>query len=247
MPRIAKELSAWIGRVVPPVEFKSMYSIDEIHYADQLADFCKSYKDTPLHLLHGQNSDSGAFAQPAKFAGIGCYATDTKTLFQVLAECRVTKSDEELKLMKYVSQVTSDAHVEVMRQSKPDQPEYIHEALFKHHIYVNGGCRNTAYTPICACGPSSATLHYGHAGAANARIMTKDDIALLDMGAEYHCYCSDITCSFPMSGKFSANQKMVYEGVLMAVKSVMDMMKPGTDWADCHRMVRPLCPRYFAV
>jgi len=236
MPRIAKQLSAWIGRVVPPPEFKAMYAIDEIHYADELATFAKAYEGKTFHLLHGLNSDSGSYAKPASFDGIEAYTTDQKTLFPVLAESRVSKSPAELELMKYVSKVTSDAHVEVMRKAAPNQPEYMHEALFKHHIYVNGGCRNTAYTPICACGPSSAVLHYGHAGAPNARIMTKDDIALLDMGAEYHCYCSDITCSFPMSGTFSADQKMIYEGVLAAVKAVMDMMKPGTDWADCHRI-----------
>lgn len=54
--------------------------------------------------------------------------------------------------------------------------------------YTHGGCRHMAYTCICACGPSSNVLHYGHAGRPNSRLLTTSDIALLDMGAEYNCY-----------------------------------------------------------
>ena len=64
-----------------------------------------------------------------------------------------------------------------------------------YEIYKNGGCRKAAYTSICACGPNGATLHYGHAGAPNDRQLRVTDMALLDMGADYHGYVSDITCS----------------------------------------------------
>jgi len=60
-------------------------------------------------------------------------------------------------------------------------------------------------------------------------------MTLLDMGAEYHCYCSDITCSYPVTGKFTAEQKTIYDGVLAAQKAVMVAMKPGVSWPDMHR------------
>lgn len=59
---------------------------------------------------------------------------------------------------------------------------------------------NCAYTCICAAGGNGAVLHYGHAGAPNSALIKKGDMCLYDMGAEYHCYCSDITSSFPASG-----------------------------------------------
>lgn len=59
-------------------------------------------------------------------------------------------------------------------------------------------------------------------------------MTLLDMGAEYHCYCSDITCSYPANGKFTAEQKIIYDGVLAAQKAVMVAMKPGVSWPDMH-------------
>merc|ERR1711865_1059025 len=52
---------------------------------------------------------------------------------------------------------------------------------------------------------------------------------------EYHCYCSDITCSMPVAKTFSPDQKLVYEGVLNAVRAVMELLKPGCDWQECHR------------
>ena len=60
---------------------------------------------------------------------------------------------------------------------------------------------------------------------------------LNDMGAEYFCYGSDVTCSFPVSStkKFTPNQKVVYEGVLSAQRKVISMLKPGVSWVDCHK------------
>merc|ERR1719183_1365209 len=133
-----------------------------------------------IHLLHGQNSDSGSWSRPADFPGIESFAVDKATLFPVIANLRVYKTDAERALLRYVSGVTSAAHASVMREAKPGMGEYQLEALFKFYIYMHGGMRHSAYTSICACGPNSAVLHYGHAGAPNERILMEGDIALLD-------------------------------------------------------------------
>ena len=64
------------------------------------------------------------------------------------------------------------------------------ESLFRHHVYFNGGCRNTSYICICGTGPNGSVLHYGHAGAPNERKFKDGDMALFDMGAEYYCFTS---------------------------------------------------------
>ena len=94
-----------------------------------------------------------------------------------------------------------------------------------------------SYTCICACGPNANVLHYGHAGRPNSgRVLAGGDMALLDMGAEYHCYASDITCSYPVDGKFANDdQRAVYECVLAAQVRVIGMMGPGVSWVDMHR------------
>ena len=78
-------------------------------------------------------------------------------------------------------------------------------------------------------------LHYGHAGAPNDRHIQDGDMCLMDIGAEYFCYGSDITCSYPSNGKFTERQKIVYEGVLNAQRKVISMLKPGACWVECHK------------
>tara|TARA_B100000795_G_scaffold161983_1_gene121717 strand:+ start:61 stop:1152 length:1092 start_codon:yes stop_codon:yes gene_type:complete len=108
-----------------------------------------------------------------------------------------------------------------------------------HHLPIYG----QAYTCICACGPNPAILHYGHAGKPNSRQLGAGDLALLDMGAEYHCYASDITCSFPIvdaakggGGGFTAAQRLVYEAVLDAQRAVLGALRPGASYADLHEL-----------
>ena len=94
--------------------------------------------------------------------------------------------------------------------------------------------RHVSYTCICGTGRSGAVLHYGHAGAPNDQVVKSDHIVLFDMGAEYFCFCSDITCSYPISGKFSDKQKAIYNAVWRATKAVLNAAKPGASWPDMH-------------
>jgi len=99
-----------------------------------------------------------------------------------------------------------------------------------------GGCRHCSYTCICATGDNSAVLHYGHAAAPNDRTLNDGDMALMDMGAEYHFYGSDITCSYPINGKFSSSQIIIYNAVLKAHNDVISNMQPGVNYMDMHKL-----------
>lgn len=123
-----------------------------------------------------------------------------------------------------------------LTHARPPAPLLQLESTFLHWCYFNGGCRHVSYTCICATGLNAATLHYGHAGAPNDRVFSEGDMALLDMGAEYMFYGSDITRSFPVGGRFSADQRVVYGAVLAAQDAVMAAMRPGVEWADMHRL-----------
>lgn len=79
------------------------------------------------------------------------------------------KTELELKVMRYVNRISSEAHRQVMRKMKPGMYEYQAEAIFLQYTYYVGGCRNVAYTCICAGGDCAAVLHYGHAGAPNSK------------------------------------------------------------------------------
>ncbi|KAI3802869.1 hypothetical protein L1987_31014 [Smallanthus sonchifolius] len=86
----------------------------------------------------------------------------------------------------------------------------------------------------------SSVLHYGHAAAPNDRTLQDGDMALLDMGAEFHFYGSDITCSFPVNGKFTSNQRLIYNAVLDAHDAVISSMKAGVNWVDMHKLAEKI-------
>jgi Xaa-Pro dipeptidase len=93
-----------------------------------------------------------------------------------------------------------------------------------------------AYTCICGAGPNGAILHYGHAGRPNDRYLVDGDQMVLDMGAEYSGYTTDLTRSYPINGKFSDDQKMIHNAVYAAQQAVYAAMKPGVQWTDMHRL-----------
>ena len=90
------------------------------------------------------------------------------------------------------------------------------------HLVIGHLIANFLYS-----GSNSSILHYGHAGAPNDRVIRDGDMCLFDMGGEYCCYASDITCSFPANGKFTDDQKVIYNAVLKANRAVMAAAKPG--------------------
>uniref|UniRef100_A0A8C9WB68 Xaa-Pro dipeptidase n=1 Tax=Scleropages formosus TaxID=113540 RepID=A0A8C9WB68_SCLFO len=149
---------------------------------------------------------------------------------------RLIKTDMELEVLRYTNRISSEAHKEVMRNMQPGKMEYEMESLFQHYCYAHGGMRHTSYTCICGSGNNSSILHYGHAGAPNDKVITDGDMCLFDMGGEYYCYTSDITCSFPANGKFTEDQKVIYEAVLKSSRAVMAAIKPGVLWPDMHRL-----------
>jgi len=244
MPRLPEEWGVWMGRIQPPGHFQDTYEVDEVLFTDEIVSTLAAMKPASLLLLLGKNSDSGAMSIPAQFPGIENFKTNFDILSPELVECRVHKSDAEAQLLRWINEIASNAHVQVMRKMAPGLMEYQMEAEFLHSIYERGGCRFTAYTCICGCGPNSATLHYGHQGAPNDRQLTDGNMFLNDSGAQYHGYASDITCSYPVNGKFTAPQKDIYEAVLDANRAVQKAMKPGIPWPDMHRLaVRTIAER----
>lgn len=239
-PRLPAEYAVWLGKIKPLSHFTERYKVDMVCYVDMMEEVLHSlYKGEDkslLFLLHGLNTDSGNFSKPADFEGIENFKTDLSTLHPILTECRVLKSKMELDIIQYANDISSEAHVEVMRNTNVGMKEYQMESLFLHHTYMYGGCRHCSYTCICATGDNSSVLHYVHAAAPNERTFMDGDMALLDMGAEYHFYGSDITCSFPVNGKFTVDQCLIYNAVLDAHNSVIAAMKPGVNWVNMHKL-----------
>lgn len=235
-PHLPPEYAIWMGKIHGQEHFKEKYEVDEVYYTDEIAEVLQEKSPSVLLTLRGLNSDSGHYCREAAFDGISKFKVDSKILHPEIAECRVFKTPQELEVMRYVNRVSSEAHKEVMKRVRPGMTEFEMESLFQHFCYSQGGCRHMSYTCIGASGHNCATLHYGHAGAPNDKKIYDGDMCLFDMGGEYYCYTSDITCSFPANGKFTDDQRNIYEAVYKASRAVMAAVKPGVKWPDMHRL-----------
>ncbi|OQR91079.1 xaa-Pro dipeptidase, metalloprotease family M24B [Thraustotheca clavata] len=235
VPRLSEEWALWCGDRKPLSWFKTFYGVDHVHFTDEIATVLLARQVKNLYLLKGVNLDSGVETQTtSKFDDIDKFTTDLTALHPELVECRVTKSEKELELLRWINRLSSNAHIKVMETIEPGMVEFHAESEFLHACYSQGGARFHAYTCICGSGHNASALHYGHAGAPNDKVLNDGDVFLNDMGCEYHGYASDITCTFPVNGKFTPDQKFIYEGVLKAHDAVIAAMKPGVEWVDMH-------------
>ncbi|CAH1780537.1 unnamed protein product [Owenia fusiformis] len=236
MPKLPDSYAVWMGKLFTQGDFQKKYHTDEVHWVPELANVLKELKPSVLLTLHGLNTDSGNFCREAAFDGISEFTVDNKFLHPQIMECRVFKSPQEIEILRYTNKISSEAHKEVMRSVRPGLMEYQMESVFSHYCYKIGGMRHCSYTCICGSGNNGATLHYGHAGAPNDKKINDGDMCLFDMGGEYYCYTSDITCSFPANGKFTEKQKDIYNSVYKSSRAVMKALKPGVNWTDMHRL-----------
>ena len=161
--------------------------------------------------------------------GIRTFAPEIQILdsTNILGKMRRRKSTYELKLIQKAADISANAFNETMKKIKPDMQEYQVQANLDYH-YRNNGASDHAYPPICASGNHANILHY----EVNNDTLKEGDMILIDSGAEYDYYCSDITRTYPISGKFTKEQKEVYEIVLNANKLCIKKSKEGLSFND---------------
>ena len=149
-------------------------------------------------------------------------------LDQVLHELRLIKSRAELELMRSAARIGALAHVRAMRACRPGRMEYELMAEIVHEFRRHGA--DTAYQPIVGGGANSCILHY----IENDAVLRADDVVLIDAGCEYNYYASDITRTFPVAGRFTPEQRAVYDVVLEANLAAIAKVRPGNHWNEPH-------------
>ncbi len=148
---------------------------------------------------------------------------EIKTLYAALGEMRSLKSPAELALLQNAIDATAIAHIEAMKSCEPGMFEYELQAVIEY-CFSKNGAEFAGFPSIVGSGPNSCILHYD----ANRRKMQNGDVVVMDIGAEYHGYCADITRTIPVNGTFSPAQRQIYEIVLGAQEEAIKLMKPGT-------------------
>lgn len=145
-------------------------------------------------------------------------------------EMRLFKSAGELDLMRKAVAASERAHAAAMRAARAGACEYELEALLEYHFRAAGGS-GMAYPSIVASGANATILHY----TQNDRRMRDGDLVLIDAGAEFDGYCSDVTRTFPVAAGYSQPQRRIYETVLRAQKEGIALVRPGVSMEDIHR------------
>ncbi len=149
-------------------------------------------------------------------------------LSHLLHDLRLYKSPAELKLMRRSAEIAAEAHCRAMQATNAGMHEHAVEAELLHTFRRHGAV--ASYEPIVGGGANACVLHY----RANNALLNDGDLLLIDAGAEYHGYASDITRTFPVNGHYTKAQREIYEIVLAAQEAAIDQVRPGRAFNAYH-------------
>jgi len=154
---------------------------------------------------------------------------DGTALRGILDALRVIKTDEELEVMRKAIDITAEAHREVMRNVQPGWTEYQIEALVEY-TFKRRGAEYPGFPSIVGSGENSVILHYD----TNRRTTEAGDVVVIDIGAEYRGYSADVTRTIPVSGRFTDEQRAIYDLVYRAQDAGIRASRAGADYMDPH-------------
>ncbi len=146
-----------------------------------------------------------------------------------MAELRELKQGEELALMRRAIEITCEAQKELMRKLEPNMTEYQTEAIVEF-VFKTNGAEHEGFPSIQGGGPHSCVLHY----VTNRRTLVAGDLLVSDIGAEYHGYTADVTRTMPASGKFTPDQRAIYDLVLAAQEAGIAQVRAGKAFRAPH-------------
>ena len=232
-----KEMEIWTGfrlgpdAAVEALQIQGAFSIQELDQKlpNLLADIASVYalwgsdKDWDQTFIH-------AIERVKQKVRTGITApTSMLALEPLLHEQRLIKSSAEISLMSQAAKISAQAHIKAMQLVKPGMFEYMLEGEIRHHCAMQGS-RFDAYSSIVGSGENACILHYTH----NDAQIKDGDLILIDAGCEVNHYASDITRTFPANGKFSPQQKALYQIVLDAQHAAIEQIKPGNHFNAPH-------------
>ena len=219
----------WTGKMVTVEEAKSISGIDDVRFTasfqaqlDYLlgsSTLSTCYFDCYRH----QQSDLPDYnlAKAQQFAAEHPGIT-VRNLWPMVAKLRMQKDEDEVALTEQAIDITDKALQRVLTTLEPGMKEYQAQANFEHMVHYLGA-EGPSFPTIAGSGKNGCMLHY----ETNRDTCQDGTLLLLDLGVRYQGYCSDITRTYPVSGKFSERQRKVYEIVLKANKEVAAQAKPG--------------------
>jgi len=215
----------WTGaQLGPGPEASALTGIEETRSADlaekQIRGFVRSrtVQGGTLYLLLGKEAVSDTFFQQLVL-GSGAGASDLRPM---LAAMRIVKDADEMRRMRMAAEISAKGHVAAMRAAHPGAWEYELEGVAEG-TFRGLGAERLAYPSIVGTGINGTTLHYDKSRSQ----LQAGELVVMDMGAEWGYYASDVTRTIPVTGKFSPRQLQIYNLVLATQQAALDSVHPG--------------------
>jgi Xaa-Pro aminopeptidase len=235
-----REMEIWNGRR-PGVEGAiADYGADAAYPIDQLDAKLREYaldRATLVYRLGNPAFDSRMIRLVTELRPARTRGSASPLRFEdpspALSELRLRRSPAELQWQRKACEISREAHAEAMRVARPGLHEYHVQAAMEYVFRVHGSPRN-AYPSIVASGPNACILHY----TENRRRIGDGELLLVDAGCEYGYHASDITRTFPASGRFTPPQRAIYELVLSAQEAALAAARPGQPFEVVHEAAR---------
>ena len=233
-------MAKWVGRAISKDEASEISGIKSTKYLDEFDSTISSYIDkrgiSKIYLdLERQsiNIPSTKAQDMANTLRVKYPHLKIKNIFHKIAKLRMVKNDREVELIQKAIGITKEGILAMAKNITPGMKEYEVEAYFDFKIKSLGASAH-AFSTICAAGKNATVLHYED----NNQEAKDGDLILFDLGAEYDYYCSDISRTIPINGKFTDRQKQIYQIVLNAMKEVEKNTKPGLTLADLNNIAK---------
>ena len=231
-----REMEIWNGYRAGVDGAVDDYEADEAYAIDLLDEEIqeKLQHKEKLFVRLGQRADFdlriNAWLKQAQEAsrGNGGIPTEIQQLDVLLNEMRLLKTAQEIELMQIAADISAQAHTRAMQAVHPGMMEYALDAEL-NYIFGQNGCV-PAYNSIVGGGANACILHY----VENSQVLADGDLVLIDAACEYQFYASDITRTFPVNGKFSPQQKALYEIVLQSQLAAIDAVRVGNSYKAPH-------------
>ena len=238
-----RERETWTGKRYGTEGAKEVFHADAAYTIDQVKEILPGHLAgaDSVYFAPGRDEGMNALIQGLLDASRSGRARTGRGLVSlvdpssVVHEMRLFKSAGELGLMRKAVAASERAHAAVMRAARDGAGEYELEALLEYHFRAAGGS-GMAYPSIVASGANATILHY----TQNDRRMRDGDLVLIDAGAEFDGYCSDVTRTFPVAAGYSPPQRRIYETVLRAQEEGIALVRPGVSMEDIHRRATEL-------
>lgn len=230
------EKETWHGYRAGVEGAKELYGADEAFPIAELAEKLPKYLEKADRIYYHFGRDR-TFDQTvlnhwqrlmATYPKRGTGPTAVEDSNIILHPMRLVKSETELALMRKAANISVAAHNRAQEFAKPGRYEYEIQAEIEHTFGLNG-C-TPAYPSIVASGYNSCVLHY----IENNRQMQENDLLLIDAGCACDYYNADITRTFPVSGKFTTEQQIIYDLVLQAQLQAISQVYPGNPYSKIH-------------